>query len=79
MAPPPSMIVIRGDENSLRWYPVGRRVRLNARICLPADARYITFQRIDGGTVTYGGGGCNVAIEEPPRDSDNSGGTGSGP
>ena len=76
--PTPMMVVIRGSDEALRWYPKGREVRVGAKICLPATSRYITFQRLDGGTVTYGGGGCNQVITEPPRDSKNSAGTSGG-
>jgi hypothetical protein len=72
------MIVIRGSANALVWYPKGRRVAQDARICLPAGARYITFQKTTGGTVTYGGGGCNKVVKEPP-DATGRAGAGSGP
>ncbi len=74
----PEMFVIRGSDNALVWYPMGRVVPVNARICLPAGARFLTFQRSDGGTVTYGGGGCNKVIEEPRRNGEEAG-AGSGP
>lgn len=78
-APPLEMVAVRGSVNALVWYPLGSRVPVDARICLPAGARYITFQRIDGGTVTYGGGGCNKRIAEPPRSQSSREGAGSGP
>jgi hypothetical protein len=74
----PQMVVVRGSPNALAWYPIGRKVPVNGQVCLPANARYVTFQRTDGGTVTYGGGGCNKVIAEPPQ-SEGRAGAGSGP
>lgn len=58
------LVVIRGDAYALRFYPVGRIVRQNARICLPAGALYLTLQKSDGGTVNYGAPGCNKIISD---------------
>lgn len=84
-APPPApgrgremMVVIRGAEASLRFYPRGSTVPVSGRICLPEGDGFLTFQRLSGGVVTYGGGGCNLAIETPP-DSGDRAGAGSGP
>lgn len=78
-APPETyMIVIRGAEVARRFYPLGSRVRTGGRICLPADSGFLTFQREEGGTLTYGEDGCNRAIAEPAA-SDQSAGAGSGP
>ena len=69
------MVVVRGSANALVWYPMGRKVAVNARICLPDSARYITFERLDGGgRVTFGGGGCNRVIAEPAGSGDRTGG-----
>jgi len=75
----PQMLVIRGDDAALSWYGKGRRLPLRARICLPDNAQYITFQRTDGGTITYGGGGCNKRADDPTTAADESLGVGSGP
>lgn len=75
----PQMLVIRGDDIALGWYGEGRRLPIRARICLPDNAQYITFQRTDGGTVTYGGGGCNKRADDPTTPADESIGVGSGP
>jgi hypothetical protein len=75
----PQMLVIRGDDIALGWYSEGRRLPVLARICLPDTAKYITFQRTDGGTITYGGGGCNKLADDPTTPEDESSGTGSGP
>ena len=78
-APPETyMIVIRGAEVARRFYPLGSRVRTGGRICLPPSSGFLTFQREEGGTLTYGEGGCNRAIAEPAA-SDQSAGAGSGP
>lgn len=61
---PPRMVVIRGDAYALRFYPLGRIVRQNARVCLPAGALYLTLQKSDGGTVNYGAPGCNKVISD---------------
>lgn len=74
----PYMVVVRGSPNALAWYPLGRRVPVSGQVCLPDNARYVTFQRTDGGTVTYGGGGCNRVIAEPPQ-SEGRAGAGNGP
>ncbi|WP_128891349.1 hypothetical protein [Erythrobacter sp. HKB08] len=72
------MIVIRGSEVARRFYPLGSRVRTGGRICLPPSSGFLTFQREEGGTLTYGEDGCNRAIAEPAA-SDQSAGAGSGP
>ncbi|MCR2832376.1 hypothetical protein [Parerythrobacter lacustris] len=59
-----TLVVIRGDAYALRFYPVGRIVRQNASICLPAGALYLTLQKSDGGTVNYGAPGCNKVISD---------------
>lgn len=74
----PQMVVVRGSPNALAWYPIGRKVPVGGQVCLPANARYITFQRADGGTLTFGGGGCNKVIAEPPASGERAG-AGSGP
>ncbi|MCR2832377.1 hypothetical protein [Parerythrobacter lacustris] len=74
----PQMVVVRGSPNALAWYPLGRKVPVSGQVCLPANARYVTFQRTDGGTVTFGGGGCNKVIAEPPQ-SEGRAGAGNGP
>jgi hypothetical protein len=63
--PGPQFLVIRGDPIALGWYRAGRSLPVASRICLPPNAKFLTLQRTDGGLVTYGGGGCNRAIEEP--------------
>ncbi|MCP5384799.1 MAG: hypothetical protein H6920_00605 [Sphingomonadaceae bacterium] len=68
------MSVVRGSPNALAWYPLGRIVAVDAKICLPANARFVTFQKMDGGLVTYGGGGCNKLIREPPPSGQRGGG-----
>jgi hypothetical protein len=73
-----ALIVIRGSERSLAFYPVGSRLADSARLCLPAGAGFITLQRTTGGTLTYGDGGCNRVIEEPEAQGDSSG-VGNGP
>lgn len=69
----PQMVVVRGSPNALAWYPIGRKVPVSGQVCLPANARYVTFQRTDGGTVTFGGGGCNKVIAEPPASGERAG------
>lgn len=59
------MMVLRGSANAIALYPKGRVVAVDGRICLPASAKFLTFQRRDGGLVTYGGGGCNKSVKEP--------------
>ena len=62
------MQVVRGSANALAWYPMGRRVAVDARICLPENARFVTFERLDGGgQITYGGGACNKRVQPPPK------------
>lgn len=76
---PESMIVVRGSDLALAFYPKGRKVAVGAEICLPAGDQYLTFQRSSGGTITYGGGGCNKLADDPTTPDDESAGAGSGP
>jgi len=78
-APSEQLIVIRGSELSLAFYPVGSRLAANARLCLPAEAGFITLQRTSGGTITYGDDGCNKRADDPTTAADESLGVGSGP
>ncbi|GAA4642420.1 hypothetical protein GCM10023115_05630 [Pontixanthobacter gangjinensis] len=63
------MVVLRGSANAIALYPKGRIVAVSGRICLPSYVRFLTFQRLSGGLVTYGGGGCNKRVEEPANAS----------
>jgi len=76
--PAAALIVIRGSQRSLAFYPVGSRLADGARLCLPTQAGFITLQRTTGGTVTYGDDGCNRVIEEPESRGESSG-VGNGP
>ena len=76
----PMMHVVRGDEKSLAWYGIGRQLRIDARLCLPGDARFITLERLDGaGRITYGGGGCNKRTTAPPKGPNEADGVWRGP
>ncbi|MCR2832378.1 hypothetical protein [Parerythrobacter lacustris] len=74
------MVVTRGSGDALKKseYAIGSKVPLNQQVCLPKKSGYLTFQRSSGGTVTYGGGGCNKVVKEPP-DATGRAGAGSGP
>ena len=74
---PQQMIVVRGSDMALAYYPRGRRANVSGRICLPRNAGSVTFQRSGGGLVTFGGG-CNNEIKDAPKSRDVSGGTGNG-
>lgn len=78
--PAPRMQVVRGDAGALAWYGIGRTVPVDARVCLPETARFITFERLDGGgQITYGGGDCNKAATPPTKGDDEEDGVWKGP
>lgn len=76
--PPKQMFVLRGSPAALAWYPLGTRVRVDGRVCLPPFSGSVTFQREDGGLVTVEGGTCRAKQEDVRIDGQGPGG-GDGP
>lgn len=76
--PPKQMFVLRGSPAALAWYPLGTRVRVDGRVCLPPFSGSVTFQREEGGLVTVEGGTCRAKQEDVRVDGQGPGG-GDGP
>lgn len=60
-----TMVSVSGSGLPFKLYPLGQKVRLNAKLCFPKGDGSVTFQLMKGGRITFGSG-CNKPISETP-------------